>query len=35
VWNKVVVGWQRHGTGQPGGAASTDFLHHFGLLLLM
>jgi hypothetical protein len=33
VWHKVVADWPSHVAGQPGGAASTDFLHRLRLLL--
>jgi hypothetical protein len=35
VWHQVVAERPSHVAGQPGGVASTDFLHHLGLLLLM
>jgi hypothetical protein len=31
----VEAGRPSHAVGQPGGAATTDFLHRLGLLLLM
>jgi hypothetical protein len=31
----VVAEWPSHMVGWPGGAASTDFLHRLGLLLLV
>jgi hypothetical protein len=35
VWHQVVAGWPSHVASWPGGAASTDFLHRLGLLLLV
>jgi hypothetical protein len=35
VWHQVVAGWPSHVAGRSGGAASTNFLHRLGLLLLM
>jgi hypothetical protein len=35
VWPQVVVGWPIHMAGRPGGAASNNFLHCSGLLLLV
>jgi hypothetical protein len=35
VWHQVVAGRPGHMAGQPGGMASTDFLHCLGLLLLV
>jgi hypothetical protein len=35
VWHQVVAGQPNHMVGRSGGAASTDFLHRLGLLLLM
>jgi hypothetical protein len=35
VWCQVVAGRASHMAGRPSGAASTDFLHQLGLLLLM
>jgi hypothetical protein len=35
VWCQVVAGRQSHMAGQPGGAASTNFLYRLGLVLLM
>jgi hypothetical protein len=34
VWRQVVAGWPSHVADQPGGAASTDFLHKLDLLLM-
>jgi hypothetical protein len=35
VWRQVVAGWPSHVASQPGGAASTNFLHCLNLLLIM
>jgi hypothetical protein len=35
VWHQVVVGRPSYVAGRLGGAASTDFLHRLGLLLLV
>jgi hypothetical protein len=35
VTHQVVAGWPSHMAGQPGGMASTAFLHHLGLPLLV
>jgi hypothetical protein len=35
VTHQVVAGWPSHVAGRPCGSASTDFLHHHGLPLLV
>jgi hypothetical protein len=35
VWRQVEAGRLSHMAGRPSGAVSTNFLHQFGLLLLV
>jgi hypothetical protein len=35
IWCQVVAGWPSHVASRPSGAASTNFLHQLGLLLLV
>jgi hypothetical protein len=35
IWHLVKARWPSHEAGRLGGAASTDFLHQLGLLLLV